>query len=121
MGFRYKYYLTSNQTITLSGDVVGSGITSISTSIGATNVTAKLLTNYVTGTNVAISVSDSILSAFGKTSSTDERKTWDSYIGSHDYAYWFVSVSIIYNQLQVLLRFLIQLDILYLRQLISQT
>jgi hypothetical protein len=59
-------YLTSNQTITLSGDVVGSGVTAISTSILSTVVTGKVLTGYSTGINSTITATDSILGAFGK-------------------------------------------------------
>ena len=58
-------YLTGNQNITLSGDVTGTGATSISTSISATTVTGKALTGYLSGAGT-ISSSDSILSAIQK-------------------------------------------------------
>lgn len=59
-------YLTANQTITLSGDVTGSGTTAITTSISAATVTGKLLTGYVVGSNTALAAADTILAAFGK-------------------------------------------------------
>jgi hypothetical protein len=58
-------YLTSNQTITLSGDVTGTGTTSITTSILSTTVTNKVLTGYVSGAGT-ISATDSILQAIQK-------------------------------------------------------
>ena len=63
--FDTNTYLTGNQTVTLSGDVTGTGATSISTSISATTVTGKALTGYVSGAGT-ISASDSILSAIQK-------------------------------------------------------
>jgi hypothetical protein len=59
-------FLTANQTITLSGDVTGSGTTSITTSIGSGIVTGKLLTGYSASTNSALAATDSLLAAFGK-------------------------------------------------------
>ena len=59
-------YLTANQSITLSGDVTGSGTTAITASISATTVTGKALTGYVVGTNTAIVATDSILVGFQK-------------------------------------------------------
>lgn len=59
-------YLTGNQTITLTGDVTGSGTTNITTAIASSVVTAKLLTGYAIGTNTALAATDSILTAFGK-------------------------------------------------------
>jgi len=59
-------YLTANQTITLSGDVTGSGATAITTSISAATVTGKALTGYAAGTNTALAATDTILAAFGK-------------------------------------------------------
>jgi hypothetical protein len=59
-------YLTANQTITLSGDVAGSGSTSITTSISAATITGKALTGYIVGTNTALAAADTILAAFGK-------------------------------------------------------
>lgn len=59
-------YLTANQTITLSGDVTGSGSTSITTSISAATITGKALTGYIVGTNTALAAADTILAAFGK-------------------------------------------------------
>lgn len=51
-------YLTGNQTITLSGDVSGSGATSITTTIGASKVTNTMLAGSITaaklvGTDIA--------------------------------------------------------------------
>ena len=43
-------YLTSNQTITLSGDVSGSGTTAITTTIGANKVTNSMLAQISTAT-----------------------------------------------------------------------
>ena len=43
-------YLTSNQTITLSGDISGSGSTAISTTIGANKVTNAMLAQVSTAT-----------------------------------------------------------------------
>ena len=59
-------YLTSNQTVTLSGAVTGSGSTAITTSLTSTSVTAAVLTGYTVGTNTSILATDSILTAFGK-------------------------------------------------------
>lgn len=59
-------FLTQNQNITLTGDVTGSGTTSITTSISNATVTSKILTGYVAGSNSAVAATDSILSAFGK-------------------------------------------------------
>lgn len=59
-------YITGNQSITLSGDVTGSGTTAITASISAATVTGKLLTGYAVGTNTAIAATDSILAAFQK-------------------------------------------------------
>jgi hypothetical protein len=58
-------YISGNQTITLSGDVTGSGTTSIITSIASTIVTGKLLTGYTIGSDTPIASTDSILNAFG--------------------------------------------------------
>jgi len=58
-------YLTANQTITLSGDISGSGSTSISTSISASTVTGKLITGFVSGAGT-ITTADSILTAINK-------------------------------------------------------
>ena len=58
-------YLTANQTITLTGDVTGSGSTSIATSISNATITAKLLTGYISGAGT-ISATDSILSSIQK-------------------------------------------------------
>jgi hypothetical protein len=58
-------FLTGNQSITLSGDVTGSGTTAISTSIGNTTVTGKLLTGYVSGPGT-VAATDSILTAIQK-------------------------------------------------------
>jgi hypothetical protein len=43
-------YLTANQTITLSGDVSGSGTTAITTAIGTNKVTNAMLSQIATGT-----------------------------------------------------------------------
>jgi hypothetical protein len=58
-------YLTSNQTITLSGDVTGTGTTSITTSITDSIINSKLLTGYVSGAGT-ITATDSILQAIQK-------------------------------------------------------
>ena len=58
-------YLTANQTITLSGDVTGSGTTAITTTISNTTVTGKLITGYISGAGV-ISATDSILTSIQK-------------------------------------------------------
>jgi hypothetical protein len=42
-------YLTGNQTVTLSGDVSGSGATAITTTIGANKVTLGMMATVVTG------------------------------------------------------------------------
>lgn len=60
-------YLTSNQTITLSGEVTGSGTTSISTTVSNSAVVGKVLTGFSVGTNTGLSATDTILQAFGKT------------------------------------------------------
>lgn len=57
--------LTANQTITLTGDVTGSGATGITTSISNATVTGKLLTGYLSGAGV-VSATDSILGAIQK-------------------------------------------------------
>jgi len=59
-------YISGNQTITLSGDVTGSGATAITTSIADATVTGKRLTGYVTGTNTALVATDTLLSALQK-------------------------------------------------------
>lgn len=59
-------YLTGNQSITLSGDVTGSGATAITTAISAATVTGKALTGYTLGGISAIAATDTILAAFGK-------------------------------------------------------
>ena len=53
-------------TVTLTGDVTGTGSGSVPTSISASTVTGKVLTGYSIGSNTAISATDSILSAFEK-------------------------------------------------------
>ena len=58
-------YLTGNQTVTLSGDVTGSGTTGITTSISATTVTGKLITGFVSGAGT-VAATDSILGAIQK-------------------------------------------------------
>jgi len=58
-------YLVTNQTITLSGDVTGSGTIAITTAISNTVVTGKLITGYVSGAGT-ISAADSILQAINK-------------------------------------------------------
>ena len=58
-------YLTGNQLITLSGDVTGSGTTAITTAIGNTIVTGKLLTGYTSGAGTIVAT-DSILQAIQK-------------------------------------------------------
>lgn len=58
-------YITGNQTITLSGDVTGSGATSISTSIADTTVTGKTITGYVSGAGT-VTATDTILQAIQK-------------------------------------------------------
>lgn len=45
-------YLTANQTITLSGDISGSGTTSITTTIGAAKVTNSMLAGSITAANL---------------------------------------------------------------------
>lgn len=59
-------YLTGNETITLSGDVTGSGTTTITTAISDTTVTGKLLTGFSSAAGT-VSATDSILTAFNKT------------------------------------------------------
>lgn len=59
-------YLTSNQSITLSGEVSGTGTTSLSTTIANTAVIGKVLTGF-SSTNAAIAATDTILQAFNKT------------------------------------------------------
>jgi hypothetical protein len=58
-------YLTSNQTITLSGEASGSGTTSIAVTLNNTSIINKVLTGYVSGAGT-ISTTDSILSAIQK-------------------------------------------------------
>jgi hypothetical protein len=58
-------YLLNNKTITLSGDVTGSGTSGIVTSISNTIITGKLLTGYASTTGV-ITANDSILSSIEK-------------------------------------------------------
>lgn len=59
-------YLTTNESITLSGDASGSGTTAITVSISAATVTGKLLTGYSVGSNTALAATDTILQAFQK-------------------------------------------------------
>ena len=59
-------YLTANQSITLSGEVTGSGTTAITATLSTSAVTGKLLTGYAVGTSTALAATDSVLSAFGK-------------------------------------------------------
>lgn len=58
-------YLIGNQNITLSGEVSGSGTTSIAITLLNAAVIGKLLTGYISGSGV-ISASDSILSSIQK-------------------------------------------------------
>jgi hypothetical protein len=58
-------YLTANQSITLSGDVSGSGTTAITTTVSNASVIAKLLTGFTSGAGT-VSATDSILGAFQK-------------------------------------------------------
>jgi hypothetical protein len=58
-------YLSANQTITLSGEVSGSGTTAITTTISNAAVIGKLLTGYSSGAGV-VSATDSILTAIQK-------------------------------------------------------
>lgn len=60
-------YLSGNQTVTLSGDVTGSGATAITTAISAATVTGKALTGYTLATaEAALTTTDTILAALGK-------------------------------------------------------
>ena len=59
-------YLTANQTITLTGDVTGSGTTSFITSIAATVVTGKAIAGYTVGSDTALVATDTILQALQK-------------------------------------------------------
>ena len=59
-------FLTSNQTITLSGEASGSGTTSISVTLANSAVIGKVLTGYTVGSNTAIAATDTILQAFQK-------------------------------------------------------
>lgn len=59
-------YLVGNQTVTLSGDVTGSGATAITASISAATVTGKLITGYTAGANTALAATDTVLAALGK-------------------------------------------------------
>lgn len=58
-------YITGNQTVTLSGDVTGSGATSITASIAASTVTGKLITGFVSGAGT-VGATDTILQAINK-------------------------------------------------------
>ena len=58
-------YLTGNQTITLSGEVTGSGATSITTTLSNSAVIGKVLTGYISGAGVVAST-DTILQAIQK-------------------------------------------------------
>jgi trimeric autotransporter adhesin len=58
-------YLTGNQSITLSGDVTGSGTTGITASISAATVTGKAITGFVSGAGT-VSATDTILQAINK-------------------------------------------------------
>ena len=59
-------YLTTNQSITLSGDATGTGTTAITVSLTNASVTGQALTGYAVGTNTALASTDTILGAFGK-------------------------------------------------------
>lgn len=59
-------YLTGNQTITLSGDVSGSGTTSISVSIGSGKVTNAMLAGSIAWSKLSVSASN-ITSTLGTT------------------------------------------------------
>jgi hypothetical protein len=58
-------YLTGNQTITLSGEVTGSGATAITTTLSNSAVIGKVLTGF-SATNSAIVATDTILQGFNK-------------------------------------------------------
>jgi hypothetical protein len=58
-------YLTGNQTITLSGEVTGSGATAITTTLSNSAVIGKVLTGF-SATNSAIVATDTILQGFSK-------------------------------------------------------
>lgn len=66
-------YITGNQSITLSGDVTGSGTTAITTAISNTIVTGKVLTGYVSGAGT-VAATDSILQAIQKLNGNDGLK-----------------------------------------------
>ena len=59
-------YLTGNQSISLNGDVSGSGTTSISVSINNSSVINKVLTGLSVNNSVIVST-DNLLTALGKT------------------------------------------------------
>ena len=56
---------TGDQTITLTGDVSGTGTGTFSTTISSSVITGKILTGYISGSGI-INSSDSILSAIQK-------------------------------------------------------
>jgi hypothetical protein len=59
-------YISANQTVTLTGDVTGSGATAITTTLAAATVTGKVLTGFSVGSAVSVAATDTILAAFGK-------------------------------------------------------
>lgn len=58
-------YLTGNQTITLSGEVSGSGATAITTTVSNAAVIGKVLTGFTAGAGT-VAATDTILQAFQK-------------------------------------------------------
>jgi hypothetical protein len=71
--FDTNTYLTANQTITLTGDITGSGTTSIATSIGAGKVTNTMLVNSsltIGSTNVSLGSTASTIAGLTLTSPT---------------------------------------------------
>jgi len=89
-------YLTGNQTVTLSGDVTGSGATGITTSISATTVTGKLITGFVSGAGT-VAATDSILGAIQKLDGNTSAKIGGS--GTANYVSKFTASGTIGNSL----------------------
>ena len=58
-------YISGNQTITLNGNVTGSGTTTITASISDATVTGKVLTGYTSGAGI-VAATDTILQAIQK-------------------------------------------------------
>jgi hypothetical protein len=77
-------YLTTNQTITLSGEASGTGTTAITITLANSAVIGKVLTGYVSGANTPLAATDTILGAFQKVQGQLDAKINSSLLGANN-------------------------------------